>query len=92
MSGGAFDYKNHFIEDIACDIELRIQNSQRKRGIVFSDSVEDKFQLAVLYLRAAGKMAHEIDYLLSSDTSERSFMERWKEDVEPLIDKFPNRY
>lgn len=42
----------------------------------------EKFKEGVEFLRKAQIYAHRIDYLLSSDDGEESFLERLKEELE----------
>lgn len=50
----------------------------------YSDDVIERFKEAVEILRKAQIYAHRIDYLLSSDDGEESFLERLKEELEKL--------
>lgn len=50
----------------------------------YSDEVIEKFKEGVKILRKAQIYAHRIDYLLSSDDGEESFLERLKEELEKL--------
>lgn len=47
----------------------------------YPDEVIEKFKEAVKCLRMAEIYAHRIDYLLSSDDSEESFLQRLEEDL-----------
>lgn len=75
MSGGAFDYKQFYIEQIAEDIESEIDRRD------YSDEVIEKFKEAVRILNKAEIYAQRIDWLLSGDDSEESFIKRLKEDL-----------
>lgn len=50
----------------------------------YPDEVILQFQLAVKYLRLAKTYTHRIDWLLSGDDGEETFIERLKEDLEKL--------
>lgn len=50
----------------------------------YSDDVIERFKEAVEILRKAQIYAHRIDYLLSSDDGEESFLEPLKEELEKL--------
>ena len=55
----------------------------------YPDEVIEKFKEAVKILRAAETYAHRIDWLLSNDDGEDSFLRRLKEDLEALEKKYP---
>ena len=94
MSGGHFDYSQHFINDIADEIEEEISNNKKKGDWIsderweekgkqqFSDETIKEFKKAVKVLRKAYVYAHRIDWLLSGDDGEETFRERLKEDLE----------
>jgi hypothetical protein len=50
----------------------------------YPDEVTERFKLAVKYLRIAEVYAQRIDWLLSGDDSEESFLERLDEDLRKL--------
>lgn len=50
----------------------------------YPDQVIEKFQEAVQLLRKAQIYAHRIDWLLSNDDSEKSFLDRLEEDLQAL--------
>lgn len=89
MSGGAFEYNQYRIEDIAREIDhlIKINDSKElnewgeKIGFGFPLHIIEKFEAAAHTLRQAADMTHIIDYLVSGDTGENSFMKSWKEDV-----------
>lgn len=94
MSGGHFDYSQHFINDIADEIEEEIRNNKKKGDWIseerweekgkhqFSDETIKEFKKAVKILRKAYIYAHCIDWLLSGDDWEETFHKRLKEDLE----------
>lgn len=96
MSGGHFNYNQHFINDIADDIEDEIRNNKKKGDWIsderweekgkqqFSDETIKEFKKAVKILRKAYIYAHRIDWFLSGDDGEETFHERLKEDLEKL--------
>lgn len=87
MSGGHFDYKQYYIDDIADKIESVMEN----QGCDEEDSYnEDTIQImkdAVKVLRKAAIYAHRIDWFLSGDDGEDSLKERLKEDLKKLEDE-----
>lgn len=92
MSGGHFDYKQYALHDIADQIQNVIDNNHsveknewgENKGRAYKPEVIEEFAMAVRILRCAAVYAHRIDYLLSGDDSEESFMERLLEDLEKL--------
>lgn len=50
----------------------------------YPDEVLEKFKEGLLLLRKAQVYAHRIDWLVSGDDGEESFLERLKEDLEKL--------
>jgi len=78
MSGGAFNYKQHAITDIADTIEEYIINEV---GGTEFPIVLERMREAVKTLREAHVMAHRIDWLLSGDDGTESFLRRWDEDL-----------
>lgn len=50
----------------------------------YPDEVMEKFKEAVVILRKASIYAHRIDYLLSGDDGEESFLKRLQEELEQL--------
>lgn len=94
MSGGRFQYNQYRLGEIADQIEeeIRINNSVEKdewgykKGHGFSADTIQRFSLAITALRRAETMAQRIDWLLSGDDSEKSFMARWDEEVSRVKD------
>ncbi len=52
---------------------------------VYSEVVQNMFKLAILNLRVAFAFTHRIDYFLSGDDSEDSFLNKLNEDLEEVI-------
>ena len=73
MSGGQFYYTQHHINDIADDIEKIIDNPDYN----YPPVIIKKFMEAVKTLRLAYHMVHRIDWLLSCDDGEDTFLEEW---------------
>ena len=108
MSGGAFDYNQYKIGNIADDIEKVIERNGRKKTkeelkeeswhqpdwyekypedlyyYEYPNEVIEKFKEAVKILRQAEVYAQRVDWLLSGDDGEESFLERLKEDLNKL--------
>lgn len=77
MSGGAFEYDQYKIGEIAANIDVYL-------GSGYSPETLAKFEEAVRTLRRAEIMANRIDWLLSGDDGEESFHKRWDEDLKRL--------
>uniref|UniRef100_A0A6H1ZRF6 Uncharacterized protein n=1 Tax=viral metagenome TaxID=1070528 RepID=A0A6H1ZRF6_9ZZZZ len=88
MSGGHFEYGQWQISEIADEIEKLIRNNDStekdKYGGHYSPEVIIKFKDAVQLLRRAYIYAQRIDWLVSGDDGEESFIERLKEDLDEL--------
>jgi hypothetical protein len=89
MSGGHFDYNQYKIEQIADDIDLIVDQNDstekdgfgQDRGCHYPSEVIDKFKEASITLRRGATMTQRIDWLLSGDDGEDSFLKRWKAEV-----------
>ena len=92
MSGGYFDYNQYVIGRIADDVDGFIRNNNDleldqwgdTRGRNYSLEVITKFQAALKLLRAAEVYAQRIDWLVSGDDTEDSFLRRLEEDLSKL--------
>lgn len=92
MSGGAFDYQEWRIDDIADKVEQEIVNSENdevqdeeERYIYkFSPETIKEFKRGLKVLRQAYIYAHRIDYLLSGDDGEESFLRRTRKELSDL--------
>ena len=90
MSGGFFGQKKYQIRLVAEEIdELILSNDDQSKdgwgqeGNNFPPEIIEKFQEAAHALRRAEEMAHRIDWLVSGDDGEESFLERWDKEVRP---------
>lgn len=105
MSGGAFDYNQYQIQNIADSIEQEIINNGREKTkeelknegwsdpnwferypedlkyYEYPPEVIEEFKNAVLALRIAYVYAVRVDWLLSGDDGEESFLKRLKDDL-----------
>ena len=94
MSGGYFDYNQYKIYQIAEELEDVILKNGKKRErresweneyhYEYSPEVIAKFKEALFILKAAHVYAHRIDWLLSDDDGEESFLERLESDLKKL--------
>ena len=91
MSGGHFQYQQYLIEDIAVEIDKMIESNDdetldqygERRGNGYPPEVIEKFKEAAHTLRQAAEMAQRVDWLVSGDDGEDSFMRRWEKEVRP---------
>ena len=97
MSGGHFQYQQYRIEDIARDIDELIGSNNDKsknewgdtRGRNYPPEVIEKFRETAHTLRQAAEMAQRVDWLVSCDDGEDSFLRRWEKEVRPYYTKNP---
>ena len=112
MSGGAFQYDQYKIGQIAEKIQQTIDNNGLKLDeelikenqkwygkdyyerfpeelyhYRYPDNIIEKFKEGVDILKKAEIYAQRIDWLLSGDDGEESFIKRLKEDLEKLKEK-----
>jgi hypothetical protein len=89
MSGGHFDYDQYRIGQIADSISHIISTNDSTEkdeygddiGYHYSPEIIARFREAVTVLRKAEIMAQRIDWLVSGDDGEESFMRRWDEEL-----------
>ena len=85
MSGGHFDYKQHYIQDIIDEIEDLIKNNnvENEWGYSndYSDEIIEKFKVGLKILKQAEIYTTRIDWLVSGDDGEETFLERLKDDL-----------
>ena len=94
MSGGHFDYKQYWINDIAdtiecelnkqgkekpkdelyCNKEYYAEYPEEKFYPIYSEIVQEKMKEAVKQLRIAAIYAQRVDWFLSGDDGEESFI------------------
>lgn len=98
MSGGHFQYQQHFFNDIAAEIERLVRDNDlpavdgdpyrydpdEPRGFGFGPEVLARFREAAATCRRAAIMAQRVDWLVSSDDGEDCFMRRWDEELAAL--------
>ena len=80
MSGGRFDYEQSRINDISESIQEVVNNNTYQ----YPEEVTDKFKIAIYKLKEAYIYAQRIDWLLSGDDGEESFLERLEEELKEL--------
>jgi hypothetical protein len=89
MSGGYFNYAQYRINDIAVEIDELIKSNDNKtldefgweEGNNYFPAIIEKFKEAAHTLRQAQEMAQRVDWLMSGDDGEDSFLRRWDEEV-----------
>jgi hypothetical protein len=90
MSGGHFDYNQYKISYIADEVEQLIYHNDSdiidergnyKCGSPFSEKTIAEFKKGLLILRQAEIYAQRIDWLVSGDDSEESFLARLQSDL-----------
>ena len=92
MSGGYFDYKDHYINDIADKIQHLIDTNEdetlnvygERNGRFLKPKMIERFREAVLVLRIAAVAVHRIDWYISEDDGEETFFEQWDEEIENI--------
>lgn len=99
MSGGCFDYNQYRINDIADSIEreLNRQGKEKPKDELYFDDeyfekyyytypeiVQEKMREAVKQLKIAAVYAQRVDWLLSGDDDEESFIKRLSDDLNNL--------
>jgi hypothetical protein len=96
MSGGHFDYNQYKIRDIADSVEQIIRNNNKKKEhpieysweseyyYEYPPEVIEKFKEGLVILKLAEVYAQRIDWLLSGDDGDETFLERLKEDLDGL--------
>jgi prephenate dehydrogenase len=86
MSGGYFDYVQHRISGAADSLERYIARCESGDPDMYGDTVEQppevlaKLRDCERTVRRAAAMLHRVDYLLSFDDSEGSFLKRWNDE------------
>jgi hypothetical protein len=94
MSGGHFNYDQYKIRVIADSIDQIIRKNNVKREkqnswdpdyhYQYSDEVIAHFKEAWYQIRKAEIFAQRVDWLVSGDDGEKSFLKRLYEDIERL--------
>lgn len=81
MSGGYFGYNQYNIGEIANDLERLIENNSTSE-YRFSDETIAEFKTGLYHLKKAAVYTHRIDWLVSDDDGEETFIKRLKDDLE----------
>lgn len=89
MSGGHWNYKQYQIRQAVDDIDQMIRTNDDKTpnewgnptGYHFPPAVIEEFRRAMAVLQAAEIYWHRIDWLVSGDDGEESFLARIQKDL-----------
>lgn len=89
MSGGHFDYNQYRLNDLADEIEKLIESNDSNepdgwggiKGRHYPRHVIDEFKQAVKMLHRARIYVQRIDWLVSGDDGEESFISRLLEEL-----------
>lgn len=88
MSGGHFEYKQYYIDDIADSIERSLDNPSYDEEDSYTEDTIQIMKDAVNTLRKAAIYAHRIDWFLSGDDGEETLKERLADDLKKLEDQW----
>lgn len=96
MSGGHFEYNEWRIYDIADEIEQKIVNSEnpdpdneeQRWSLIESPEALKEMKRGLKVIRQAYIYIHRIDYLLSGDDSEESFVKRVRKELSDFESTF----
>jgi len=83
MSGGKFEYKQFFMEDIAEQISHVLRDKRED----YTPETLEEMKKAVVLLEEAFAYVHRIDWLLSDDDDEDTFHSHLKNDLEAIKKK-----
>ena len=89
MSGGHFNYRENQIGDAASDIDelIEVNDSEtldrygERIGNSYPPEIIEKFEEAAHTLRQAAEMVKRIDYLVSGDDGQDTFLRLWQTEV-----------
>ena len=92
MSGGHFEYRQDYIDEIADEIQHIVDENNSKTPNVFGHSngryfrpeVVERLKEAVKSLRVAYIYARCVDWLLSDDDGEESFLQHLEEELKEV--------
>lgn len=81
MSGGHFDYIQYRMEDIAVEIDSLISYNEGDPDYRYPSKIIERFREAAHTIRRAQEMAQRVDWLVSGDDGEETFLSRWDDEV-----------
>ncbi len=96
MSGGYFDYNQDYINDIADAVGELIRTNGNMTpdgyggmtGYNFSPKIMAEFKNGLHFLRFAAIYAQRIDWLVSGDDGEETFLERLQEEIDEHYERY----
>lgn len=80
MSGGHFNYDQYRIHNIIDSIEIEIESNNYD----FPEHIIQKFKEGVYFLKIAEIYAQRIDWLISGDDNEDSFIKRLNDEISQI--------
>lgn len=81
MSGGSFDYLSFRIDDAVDEIQEALKSGR------FSENTKERLIETVSTLTKASIYAHRVEWLLSGDDNEESFLEKLEGELKELEEK-----
>lgn len=87
MSGGYFEYKQHYINDIIDKLEKFLEDQKNKEReevddfYVYPDNIIVHAMYTLNLLKLSQVFLNRLDYLFSYDESEDSYIENLKKDM-----------
>lgn len=78
MSGGHFDYKQHYIQDIIDEFEHALSACH------FEENTRHKIMDGIRCLKQAYVHAHRLDWLISGDDDEEAYHKRLQEELDAI--------
>lgn len=92
MSGGHFDYLQYHISQIADQVACLIDNNNKEIHNEYGDGSFQRYSNETIaefvkahkILKQAFVYTHRIDYLVSGDDGEETFMKQLKQELEEL--------
>jgi hypothetical protein len=85
MSGGAFDYRDCCMDEVADKIVREVRESGKIvdgwTRPTYTRETKARLMVSAAFIRLAGNLAHDVDWLLSGDTGEDTFTEDWSHHV-----------
>lgn len=82
MSGGSFDYIQYRFDEQIEEMIRRVNNVDYS----YSDVVKEKIFEAIKYFKMARIYLHRVDWFVSCDDGEETFLKRLEEDIKKLED------
>ena len=91
MSGGAFEYNQYRIQYIIDEIEHTLERQGKKcdfaenaYNVTYSKEVQDEMRNGIRALKIAQVYAQRIDWLISNDDGEETFLRRLRKELSEI--------